>query len=92
MANVIIRVELLGRPSAEIYERLHGYMAHSNWSRTIDIDNGQTINLPHAMYCGSTENAFADVAQALKDEIVRGIWSQGATVLIIAWNAWGMSQ
>jgi hypothetical protein len=89
MASVIIRVELRGNPSRETYQQLHDYMARNRWSMTIASTNG-TTQLPHAMYCGTTENSIADLATALKESISTTIWTK-VIVLVIAWENWAQS-
>jgi hypothetical protein len=90
MRQVIIRVELKGDPSGDVYKQLHSYMSIQNkWETKIESEKG-SMNLPHAMYSGSTDLEPLDLAVKLKERIESAIW-KSAIVLIIDWHRWGQA-
>jgi hypothetical protein len=93
MAQLIVRVELLGTPDADVYKRLHQHMATLNYLPSIPSTAGSTA-LPHAMYQGSTTTAAPDVssiAGALRTGIEAKIWTK-AIVLVMVVATWAQSR
>jgi hypothetical protein len=91
MPSVIIRVELVGTPSGEVYDSLHGYMATKGLNRTIRGDNGLQLDLPHGMYSGVTNLLVDALAAELKDHIASSIWTK-PLVMVIEWQNWATSR
>ena len=91
MTDIFIRIELRGDPSGDVYKQLHALMSGTKKWETVAIGEHGTITLPHAMYKGRTEMALMDLAKSLQQEIIGGIWSKGAIVLVIAWTAWAQA-
>lgn len=88
LAQLIIRVELRGNPSAKDYENLHAYMHNNNWSREIQGTAGESA-LPHAMYQGNYDQDITDLTSALRRGIQAKVWTQ-AVVLVISAQTWSM--
>ena len=92
LTSVIIRIELRGDPSGEVYKRLHTYMqGELSWQIHLTSDDGGVIGLPHAMYSGSTEVTTLDLAKRLRDQITQNIWLKGAIVLVMKVSDWGQA-
>lgn len=91
MAQIFIRVELLGTPSKTDYDNLHALMEANKWYRAIvGISGGQnvTVSLPHAMYQGISNSVALDVANAVEAIIVKQVWTK-AIVLVMVATDWG---
>jgi hypothetical protein len=92
VANKIIRIELQGTPSGEIYETLHAFMRAKGWSQSIPYDNGtKSTDLPHAMYQGDSDSTCATLAEGLRDAIRKTIWTK-PIVMVIEWSAWAIRE
>lgn len=99
MAQVFIRIELRGAPTAATYEALHAYMAHINWWPNIIGTKVKSIlpfamyqgksALPHAMYQGNYDGELSDLVTALQSDIQANIWTK-AVVLAIHSSNWAM--
>ncbi len=88
MSQLFARVELLGSPSEEVYEKLHAEMERLNWYRKI---NGKA--LPHATYQATfTSDApdLMELAKTLKAMIEQKIWTK-SLVLVIRSADWAKS-
>ena len=88
MAQVFIRVELRGTPTAETYEALHTYMANLNYWPSITGMKGKSV-LPHAMYQGGYDRELSGLVTALQSDIQAKIWTK-AVVLAIHSSDWAM--
>jgi hypothetical protein len=91
MAYVFARIELRGKPSEEIYQKLHAYMQKNHWHQFLPerLDHP----MPHAMYQAFFPNGAPDLlasAKSFKSEIERMIWSK-AIVLLIEEANWAQS-
>jgi hypothetical protein len=65
-------------------------MSNQNkWKTTMEGDKGP-IDLPHAIYSGSTDFTPLELAVKLREQIERGIWKP-AIVLVIDWQRWGQA-
>jgi hypothetical protein len=88
MSLLFARVELLGSPSEEVYEKLHAQMESLNWYRQI-----KEKNLPHATYQATfTADApdLMQVAKGIKATIEQQIWAK-SLVLVIRAADWAKS-
>lgn len=88
MSQLFARVELLGRPSEEVYNRLHAQMESLCWYRQIDGKN-----LPHATYQATSFAESPDlmsIAESLKATIEKSIWTK-SLVLVIRSADWAKS-
>jgi hypothetical protein len=86
----IMRIELKGQPSGEIYQHLHCLMTEElKWETSIIADTGARLTLPSATYCGENDKAALDLAVQLRDMIIVRIWAEGARVLVVDWATWG---
>lgn len=91
MSQLFARVELRGTSGADVYDKLHAYMASKCWYQT--ITGTQTVALPHATYQGTYESEAPDVlaiAMALKSDIEATIWPK-ALVLVMQTVNWGVT-
>jgi hypothetical protein len=90
MPVVFARIELLGSPSEEIYERLHAFMNARNWSQ--HLPGHPDKPMPHAMYQAFYNESpdLGHLAAAFKKEIEGEIWTR-ALILLIEKNNWAQS-
>lgn len=89
--TVIIRVELRGDPDWDVYDKLNGLMRENNWDTVLTSDDGTVVNLPHAVYAGSTEDALLELSNGLRDNINESIWDEGCIVLVVECAEWAQS-
>jgi hypothetical protein len=92
MPQLFARIELRGRPGDEVYNSLHAYMRSQNWSQQITGSAGNTVDLPHATYQGTSNSDQPDIvgiANTLKAAIEPSIWRH---VLVLVINAEGWAQ
>jgi hypothetical protein len=91
----IIRIELLGEASAEIYERLHAYMENLGWKRQIFTNIAGASNtgpwqLPTAMYCGDTNLMCPEIADGLGKDIAAKIWTNPRVLVMGVGTNWSL--
>jgi hypothetical protein len=84
MPLVFISVELRGKPSLQIYEKLDTHMEKNYWYRMKD---GR--RLPHAMYQGFTDRNLGALSSTIRADIQTNIW-RDSVVFIVASDAWAM--
>jgi hypothetical protein len=82
MPIVFARVELRGKPSDEIYEKLHTYMKSEQWSQ--HLPGYPAKPMPHAMYQANykTSPTLLTEAQLLRTYIEANIWTKAMVLLI----------
>ena len=92
MSTYAIRVELNGRPSADVYERLHDAMSEMNAHKTIVGATGAVYDLPHATYVGTSEQDSTQVRD-LVIGVVEPIW-RDCDVIVFLYDgaAWKLSR
>lgn len=95
MANYTLRIQLVGKPSEDVYDDLHARMQKGGFRRTIEGVNtaGQAagFDLPHGTYYGSSDADVARVRDWAKDH-AKEAW--GKSVVFVAQTdtwAWGKS-
>jgi hypothetical protein len=87
MADYIIRIELRGDPSSDIYNQLHTLMKQKSFGQTI---TGQRINaLPHATYYGSSQEAPSALCTSIHTTVTSQIWTK-AIVLAVVVDTWAI--
>jgi hypothetical protein len=95
VALYFIRVELRGTPTSETYDNLHELMTGKGWSQSIAGTTSEgkavTVELPHAVYTGHSNEAALPLANALKKSISTEVW-KNVIVLGIEGTNWGQSQ
>jgi hypothetical protein len=93
MANFTIRVELIGRPSEDVYTDLHGRMERGGFSRTIDGFNTKgastSFALPHATYFGASEANVGAVRDWARDH-AREAWGK-SIVFVAQTETWALA-
>jgi hypothetical protein len=90
MAAFIVRVELMGSPTFEVYERLHTLMASAGFTQQPRTDSGATAVLPHATYNGQSTMDCNPLATYLRDRIQREVWTK-AKVLSVHYERWSLA-
>lgn len=92
MPPVVIVVELLGEPGADVKERLADLMHRTlNWDTQLSGLNGVVVRLPTGTYSGQTELPLIELADSVKAQITADVWPEGAKVLVLRWLEWAES-
>jgi hypothetical protein len=89
MADYTVRVELVGSPSAEVYQNLHSRMAGLGFLTTIQ-SNGTTYKLPHATYYGTSFLEPVALASRVAEEVKTKVWTK-PLVFVSKTESWGLS-
>ncbi len=80
--QVLITIELLGRPGDEAYAKVSGWMQETlGWEIHVTGVTGTVAPLPKAIFAGETKLRLIDLANKLLAQITDELWSDSARVL-----------
>ena len=80
MSYFIVRVELYGTPSEDVYNRLHNAMEQKGFSRTFTEGN-QKLQFPHAVYCLFQSNLPTTQVVELAKQAAATAWKDFAVLV-----------
>ncbi len=88
MANFTVRVELLGYPDAQIYQRLEQAMNQIGLYDEIHESNGSVYEIPPAEYIGVNLNLTTIQVVDIVSKAVLPIWKEHRVFVTQAYGRW----
>lgn len=81
MASYIVRIELFGSPSWNVYNQLHKAMELRGFARTIKVKTGEVFEMPSATYYRET-TADLDSVDTDAKNAANSVWSDNGTLSV----------